>query len=507
MFSSYSFDKYNYRWYVIIHIYIENSENYIFMRGVTMAKKDVTNSSEQVKTRWKMPDTYVILFIVLLFGFLATYILPSGMFDRETVDGVERVIPNTFHGSEGESLGFLDFFNSIQQGLVESADIIFLILMTGAMFEIIEKSGALRGVIHAAVEKTKGNEFWLIAVISTIFALAGAVGAVANAVIAFVMVGVIVARSLRLDPIIAAAITFGANFAGFSVGFINPYTLGIAQDIADLPLFSGMLFRIIIFVIILSVTIWYIWRYAKKILADPSKSIIGVYESDDEEEVLEEDTIFTGRHKLIILFVTLSLMFFVYGSIQLEWDINNMSAFFIFISLGAGVIAGMHYNTLATTFLDGARNLVYGALIVGLARAVIVVLEDGKVIDTIVYAISVPLENLSPVWSAIGMLISNTILNFFVNSGSGQAMIAMPMMTPLSDMIGVSRQVAVQAYQFGDGLSNLVFPTSGILMASLAVAKIPWIKWLRWVMPLFLIWMAIAVISLTIGVLINWGPF
>lgn len=471
-----------------------------------MSKNESTNSTEKTTTRWRMPDTYVILFIVLLFGFLATYILPSGTFDRETVDGVERVIPNTFQGTEGGSLGFLDFFNSIQQGLVESADIIFLILMTGAMFEIIEKSGALRGVIHAAVEKTKGNEFWLIAVISTIFALAGAVGAVANAVIAFVMVGVIVARSLRLDPIIAAAITFGANFAGFSVGFINPYTLGIAQDIADLPLFSGMLFRIIIFLLILTVTIWYIWRYAKKILADPSKSIIGVYESEGEES-LDQDTRFTGRHKLIILFVTLSLIFFVYGSIQLEWDINNMSAFFIFIALGAGVIAGMHYNTLAITFLDGARNLVYGALIVGLARAVIVVLEDGKVIDTIVYAISVPLENLSPILSALGMLLSNTILNFFVNSGSGQAMIAMPMMTPLSDMVGVSRQVAVQAFQFGDGLSNLVFPTSGILMASLAVAKVPWLTWLKWVMPLFLIWMAIAAISLTIGVLIDWGPF
>lgn len=464
---------------------------------------DVTN--KQQRKRWEMPDTYVILFSVLLLGFLATYILPSGTFDREVVDGVERVIPNTYHEIEGETLGFLDFFYSIQKGMVNSVDIIFLILFTGGMFEIIERSGALRGVIHRAVEKTQNNEFWLIAVVSTIFALAGAVGAVANAVIAFVMIGVIISRTLRLDPIVAVAITFGANFAGFSVGFMNPYTLGIAQDIADLPLFSGMLLRMIVFVIILATTIWYVWRYVKKISADPSKSVVGVYEDDSNGEDFEAP--FTIRHKLILLFVALSLIFFVYGSIQLEWDINDMAAFFVFISLGSGVLAGMHYNTLAATFLEGTRKLIYGAMIVGLARAVIVVMEDGQILDTIVYALSVPLENLSPVWSAVGMLISNSILNFFVNSGSGQAMIVMPMMTPLADMGGVSRQVAVQAFQFGDGLSNLIFPTSGILMASLAVAKLSWTKWLKWVMPLFLIWLVIAFITLTVAVLINWGPF
>lgn len=472
---------------------------------MTSQNNNSSLSNIQPEKRWRMPDTYVILFAVLLLGLLATYILPSGSFEREVVDEVERVIPNTYQVSEGKTLGFLDFFNAIQKGLIESADIIFLILMTGAMFEIIEKSGALRGVIHRAVELTKGNEFWLIAVISTIFALVGAVGAVANAVIAFVMVGVIVARALKLDPIVAVAITFGANFAGFSVGFINPYTLGIAQDIAELPIFSGMMLRMVVFILILSTTIWYIWRYTKKILADPSHSAIGVYKRDESGESF--DATFTTRHKLILTFVTLSLIFFVYGSIELGWDINNMSAFFIFIALGSGMIAGMHYNTLAETFLTGTRNLVYGALIVGLARAIIVVLEEGQILDTIVYALSVPLENLSPILSAIGMFISNAILNFFVNSGSGQAMIAMPMMTPLADMVGVSRQVAVQAFQFGDGLTNLIFPTSGILMASLAVAKLSWINWLKWIMPLFLIWFVIAIITLSVGVLINWGPY
>ncbi|UTR12824.1 AbgT family transporter [Evansella sp. LMS18] len=457
------------------------------------------------KKRWEMPDTYVILFTVLLVSVISTFLLPSGEFERETIDGVERVIPGTFSLTEGTTLGLMDIFTAIQMGMVQSADIIFMILFTGAAFEVIERSGALRGGIDRAVALTRGKEFWMIAIVSTIFAIGGAVGAVANAVIAFVVIGVIIARTLKLDPIVAVAITFGANFAGFNVGFANPYTVGIAQGIAELPIFSGAVLRIIVFVIILSITIWYTWRYTKKIMNDPSKSIIGVYKDEDSEG--QEEAPFTLRHKLLLSFVGLSLIFFVYGSIQLGWTINHMGAFFIFLGISAGIIAGMNYNTLALTFLEGAKKLAYGALIVGLARSVIVVLEDGQVLDTVVYGLSVPLEQLPAVLAAIGMFVSSGLLNFLVNSGSGQAMISMPMLVPLADMVGVTRQVAVQAFQFGDGLTNSIFPTSGILMASLAVAGVPWTKWVKWVFPLFLIWVAIAVLMLSFAVMINWGPF
>ncbi|WP_245208166.1 YfcC family protein [Sediminibacillus dalangtanensis] len=466
-------------------------------------KKEKTISNK--KKRWEMPDTYVILFLVLLAGVLATYLVPSGTFERETVDDVERVIPGTYTQVDSSWLSPMDIFTSIQMGMVQSADIIFMVLFTGGAFEIIERSGALRGAINSAVRLTRGKEFWMIAIVSTLFAVGGAVGAVANAVIAFVAIGVIIARTLRLDPIVAVAITFGANFAGFNVGFINPYTVGIAQNIADLPMFSGALFRIIVFVIILSLTIWYTWRYAKKIMKDPSKSIIGVYQDDEETQSLTEA--FTLRHKILLGFVGLGLGFFVYASIQLGWTINHMAAFFVLIGIVSGIIAGMHYNTIAVTFLQGTQKLVYGALVVGLARAVIVVLEDGQVLDTIVHALSVPLESLPSVLAAIGMFISSAFLNFLVNSGSGQAMISMPMLAPLADMVGVTRQVAVQAFQFGDGLTNSIFPTSGILMASLAVANVPWTKWLKFIFPLFIAWVVIAIIMLTIGVMINWGPF
>ncbi|WP_371069177.1 YfcC family protein [Sediminibacillus sp. JSM 1682029] len=472
---------------------------------MALSKGEKEKAINNERKRWEMPDTYVILFLVLLAGVLATYLVPSGTFERETVEGVTRVIPDTYTQTDSSWLSPMDIFTAIQMGMVQSADIIFMVLFTGGAFEIIERSGALRGAINSAVRLTRGREFWMIAIVSTLFAVGGAVGAVANAVIAFVAIGVIIARTLKLDPIIAVAITFGANFAGFNVGFINPYTVGIAQNIADLPMFSGALFRIVVFVVILSLTIWYTWRYAKKIMKDPTKSIVGIYQDDEEVQTLTEE--FTLRHKFLLSFVGLGLAFFVYASIEMGWTINHMAAFFVLIGIVSGVIAGMHYNTIAITFLQGTQKLVYGALVVGLARAVIVVLEEGQVLDTIVLALSVPLESLPSVLAAIGMFISSAFLNFLVNSGSGQAMISMPMLAPLADMVGVTRQVAVQAFQFGDGLTNSIFPTSGILMASLAVAGVPWTKWLKFIFPLFIAWVVIAVIMLTIGVMINWGPF
>ncbi|GGC96020.1 hypothetical protein GCM10007216_28510 [Thalassobacillus devorans] len=345
----------------------------------------------------------------------------------------------------------------------------------------------------------------MIAVVSVLFALGGAVGAVANSVIPFVAIGVIIARALKLDAIVAVAITFGATFAGFNVGFLNPYTVGIAQSIADIPLFSGMLLRVIAFVVIVGATIMYTWFYAKKVLEDPGKSLIGVLDAEQGSKG-ELTAPFTGRHKVILSFVGISLLFFIFATIQYEWTIDHMAAFFIIIGLVSGVIAGMNYNKLAITFLEGCQKLVYGALIIGVARAILIVMENAAILDTFVHALSIPLEGLSPVFAALGMFVANGAMNFLVPSGSGQAMIAMPILSPLADMIGVTRQVAVQAYQFGDGFTNSIFPTSGPLMASLAVAGVSWIKWAKWMLPLLLIWTVIAIAMLVIAVMIGWGP-
>lgn len=462
-------------------------------------------SNRKSKWKWEMPDTYVILLFVLLLAAAATYIVPAGTFEREVVEEVERVVPNTYSETEQNPTGFMDIFLALQSGMVQSGGLIFLVLFAGGAFEVVERSGAIKGGILRAVNKTRGKEFWLIALVSVLFALGGAVGAVANSVIPFVAIGLIIARALKLDAIVAVSMTFGATFAGFNVGFLNPYTVGIAQSIADVPLFSGMMLRVLAFVVIVGVTILYTWRYAKKILKDPAKSLIGVLEEGNGDES-ELKAPFTVRHKLILSFVAICLAFFVFATIQFQWSIDHMAAFFIIIGIGSGIIAGMDYNKLTMTFLEGCKNLVYGALIIGVARAILIVMENAQILDTFVYALSVPLEGLTPVFAALGMFVANGLINFLVPSGSGQAMIVMPILSPLADMIGVTRQVAVQAYQFGDGFTNSIFPTSGPLMASLAIAGVPWIKWAKWMLPLLLIWVVIAVVMLTVGVLIEWGP-
>lgn len=456
----------------------------------------------------KMPDTYVLLFGILLIAAIATYLVPAGQFERVEKDGLTMVVPGTYHGVESSGVGVMDILLSMQKGMVESGSIIFLVLFIGGLMEVIESTGSIKAAVMKAIDKTRGNEFILIAVITILFALGGAVGAVANSVIAFVSIGLIISKALRLDPIIAVAITFGATFAGFNVGFINPYSVGIAHKIAELPLFSGLLFRVIVFVVIVSITIWYTWRYAKKVLKDPNNSILSKsFLADEELDESELQTEFTKKHKGILIFVGLAFAFMVYGTIQFKWSLDHMSAYFLGVAILVGVIGKIHYNQFIVHFMRGAEKLLYGALIVGAARAILVVLEQGQVLDTIVYALSNLFTGLSPIMATMAMFVANTIISIVVPSGSGQAVLIMPIITPLADMLGVTRQVAVQTYLFGDGFTNSIIPTSGTLMASLAIAGIPYTKWFKWMFPLFLIWMVIAVITLIIAVSINWGPF
>ena len=457
------------------------------------------------KKKWEFPDTYVIVFAVLLLAVAATYIVPAGTLDRIENDGITTIVSGTYENVESAPAGFMDIFMSVQTGMVESAGLIFLVLFAGGMFEIINKSGAIHTGIYSAIDRMRGKEFLLIATIIILFALGGAVGALANSVIPFVAIGVLLVKALKLDAIVAVAITFNAAFIGFSAGFLNPYTVGVAHNISELPLFSGMTFRLIAFVLLVGVTIWYTWRYCRKILNDPSRSLIGI-EAGGEDKLNFDET-FTSRHKMILLWTAAALIFFVFAVVKFQWTTDHMAAFFVIIGLVAGIIAGMNYNTIAITFLEGCKNLVYGALIIGLARAVLVIMENGQILDTLVNALSQPLSALPPVATAIGMFVMNSVFNFFVPSGSGQAAIMMPIQTPLADMIGITRQVSVLAFQFGDGFSNVLFPTSGPLMASLAVAGVSWIKWAKWFFPLFLIWTGIAFVLLTVAVLINLGPF
>jgi len=460
------------------------------------------------KSRLALPDAYVILFIILLLAAIATYFIPAGTYERVTEGDVTKVVPDSFEYAEESRTTVIDLFVSIQNGMIDSADLIFLVLIIGGAFAVVESTGAIDSLIMRTIDKTKNKEALLIIFVAGLFSILGTLGVIVNAVIAFIPIGIILARTMKLDAIVGVSIIYLGAYAGFTTAFLDPLTTGMAQQIAEVPLFSGIGYRVIVYLAVLLVTILYIIWYTRKIKNNPEKSIIAEnpFPKFDEESIDNAPTELTLIHKLTLSWLTLGIAFYVFGVFRFDWALNEMAGMFILIAVGTAIIAKITPNKLVTEFFQGCKSLVYGALIIGMARSIVVVLEDGNVLDTIVHGMSIAMSPFTSATGAVVMFIANSLFNLIVSSGSGQAMIVMPIMTPLADMMEIPRQVAVQAYKLGDGFTNTVTPTSGVLMASLAVAGVPWTKWIKFMFPLLLIWTAIGIISIIISIFINWGP-
>ncbi|WP_245628099.1 YfcC family protein [Shouchella shacheensis] len=461
------------------------------------------------KFKLKMPDTYVVLFILMIVCAIGTYFVPAGEFNRIENNGITVVEPESYERIEQTPVGITDIFLSYPRGMIETANIIMLILFIGGAFKIMEASGAVNAGIMGLIKRFENRKFTLIVILGILFSLLCTTGFSANATIAFIPIGILIAKALKLDAVAGVAIVFLTSMAGFNTAFLNPKTLGVAQEIAELPLFSGLTYRVILYILFAAATILYVIWYSNRILKDPSKSFMGEekFQTSDGDDELSKAQKFTGRHALVLLLFVAGIAFYVYGSLVHDFDMNDMTAIFLVIAIGAGIIGRLNSTEIVNNFMQGAQNLVYGALVVGAARAVVFILEDGRILDTVIYAMSIVLEPLSPIAGAIGMLVANGVFNFFVPSGSGQAVVTMPVWTPLADMLEINRQVAVQAFQLGDGFTNSLFPTSGILMASLAIGGVPYSAWLKFIWRIMLIWFAIGAVALAMGVIINWGPF
>ncbi|WP_026703131.1 YfcC family protein [Salibacterium aidingense] len=456
-----------------------------------------------------MPDAFVILFSLLLLAWVGSYLIPSGEFERTSGD-VETVIPGSFHFVDSANLGIMDLFLAIQNGIIDTAHLISLVLIMGGAIAVIESSGTINAGVKVLVNKTRNQTYLLVAAVSTTFGIISAIGVGSNAVIAFIPLGIILGKALKLDAIAGIAIVYLGYFSGSAAAVFDPITLGVAQEIAELPLFSGLTLRVILFFVLLAVTITYVSLYIRKISADPSKSLMGDRPFSDEpshEEPGEENPVFTTTHKLLILFFALCLGVFVFGSINLGWGINELAAIFLMNAIGSAIIAKIHPNDFVKKFMGGARNILYGALIIGIAKAITVLMENGLILDTVVNGLFVPLSHLSPMLGALAMFFFNLIFNLLVPSGSGQAAVVMPMLTPLADMLDLTRQTAVIAFKLGDGITNIITPTSGVLMAVLAVGGVSWIRWIRFVFPLVCLWSLVAIVFVVAAVLIDYGPF
>ncbi|UJL45675.1 YfcC family protein [Virgibacillus sp. NKC19-16] len=462
------------------------------------------------KKRFVMPDAFIIIFSIVFLASVATYFIPAGSYERENVDNVTQVVPDSYSTVESNPTNLLDLFKSVQLGLVESANIIFLIFIIGGIVAIINSTGSINTGINALIVKTKGRYMILIMSVAAIFGILATMGVAANAVIAFIPIGIALARSLNLDAIVGVATVYLGYYAGMVAGVFDPTILGLAQSIAELPLFSGITLRIVIFITLIIITITYINFYAKKVKNDPSKSLMGdrlFTDNNDESAGQVKDANFTGKQKLIVLTFFVFIIFFVYGAFNYGWSINELAAIFLIMGVVVALIAKITPNQFISTFMDGARSLVYGALVVGIARAVIVVLEQGNILDTIVHAALVPLESTSLFVGGQLLFAFNLLFNLLVTSGTGQASIIMPLMVPIVDLLGLTRQTGVLILKLGDGFTNIITPTSGVLMAVLAVGGVQWTKWAKFVLPLLLMWVAVGAIAVGFATLTGYGPF
>ena len=460
---------------------------------------------------FKIPHTYVILFSVIIIMSMLTYVLPAGEYNRINDEAVDRIVvdPESFHYVDQNPIGIFDLIQSIPKGMAAASEIIFFLFIIGGAFQIINVTGSIEAGIGKVAKRLYGKEKLMIPIFMSIFAFGGSTFGMSEEVIIFVPIGVALSRALGFDAITGTAMIALGAACGFNSGFMNPFTVGVAQQIAELPMFSGVLMRVIIFVVLLVITTIYISRYATKVKNDPKSSIVYDLEQREKDKKIDLNNMveMTTRHSVILLSVLIGFIIIMYGVFELDWYILEIGSVFLAMGLVSGVIGGLKPSRIAEEFVSGAQSIVFGALVVGIARGILVVMTDGMIIDTIVYSLAHTIQVLPKSIAVIGMYIVQIIINFFIPSGSGQATATMPIMIPLADILGITRQTAVMSFQFGDGFTNSIIPTASSLMAYLSIAKIPYEKWFKFIWPLMLIWIGTGVIFLIIANAISYGPF
>lgn len=451
-------------------------------------------------------NPFVMLFLVIVIVYIASFFVSPGTFDREVVDGRNQVVPGSYHSIEKKILSPFDIFRAIPNGLIGSANIVFLVLIVGGAVEIFNRTGAIPAGVNRLVNGAgkKGANFVLV-VLFAIFAVLGGFLGWVEAAIPFVPLVIPVILALGFDSMTAVGLVILGSMVGFAVGPTNMYTIGIAHQVAELPMFSGFGLRFIVYLVFCLVALIYLLIYANRTKKDPSKSLVkDIDVSDLKFDYSQETGKMTAAHTISLLVLAATFGVVVFGMMKLGWNINDMSAAFLVAGIVAGFIGGMGPSTMVNTIMAGAKGSIGGAMVVGVARGVQWMLDSTGLMDPIINSASGILENLPPIGSAIGIFIVVTILNGFVASGSGKAVALMPIIIPLADLVGVTRQTATLAYQFGDGITNMMWFTYGTLLIFLSYGKVPLSKWYKFLWPLALILAVLAIVFLFIAVGINY---
>ncbi len=461
--------------------------------------------------RFEMPHIYVILFIFTAIAAVLTHFLPAGQYDRVTLtNGRVAIDPESFRYVEADPVGLVDFMLAIPRGLGEASMVVFFTFIIGGMFMVIRRTGVIEVAVDKLTRRFAERSILVIPVLMVVFAVVATLICTQELALVYVPVILPLMIALRFESVTACGVALLATTAGFTAGVLNPVNTGLGQTIAELPLWSGMGLRAALFLCILGAGIAYLLRYAARVRANPALSLMaGDAAEADKRRLYQHATdegalAYTPRQKAAGITAILFFAVMVWGVLTRGWFMMEMSGLFVLMGISVGLVAGLTTAQICDGFNEGFRDVLVGAMIVGFARAVAVMLEQGQVMDTLVHGLGELVGGFPEMLSAIGMFLAQLGFNFVIPSGSGQALVTMPIMAPLSDLIGVTRQTSVLAFQLGDGLSNILYPTSGYFMATLALAGVGWDKWVRFFFPLFCIWVAIATVFMIFAQATQW---
>lgn len=466
-------------------------------------------SKKNILMRVKVPHIYVLIFAIILIAAALTYLVPAGQYSY-TVDpatGRSLVAPDSFSYMEQSPTDLVTLARAIPTGMAASVDVIMLVVLVIAAFEIVNATGALNAGIFAMLRVLQGKEFVVLAGMTVLFAVVGGFLGWAEGILIFIPLSVSMTRAMGYDNMLGVGIVMLGGGAGFTAGPLNIYTTGICQGIAGLPIFSGLAFRMIAFLIFTLMAITYVLLYARRLKADPANSY--VYDLDVSGEAAQTEVpAFTLRKKLIVTVVILGFIGIAYGTAKLGWYLKEISGMFILLGIVVGIIAGMSPSSMSQAFAKGAAGIIPSALVIGMARGVLYIMEQGHILDTVIHALAGALNQLPGAASALGISVIATIFNFFITSASSKAAMLMPILMPLGDLLDIHRQVITVAFQFGDGFSNYFWPTSGIVMAGLAMGgNIPWEKWAKWTWKIMVSWTLVGLGLVLVAQLLPLGPF
>ncbi len=459
-------------------------------------------------------NTSIILLSLVILTAICTWLIPAGQYDKQNIDGRQVLVEGSYHAIEASPQNVFDVLKAPMQAFTRSAtaEIMAFLLIIGGAFMIIEKTGAITAAIKRASTlflKHPALRSLYIPVTMTLFSLGGATFGMSEETLIFIPIFIPLSLSLGYDSVVGLSIPFLGAAAGFAGAFMNPFTEGIAQGIAQLPLYSGLGLRLIVWVTATIATIAFIMWYARKIEKNPQASLTYEFDKERKKELhmnkKEGDGELKTTHILVLIAFAITMVLLVFGVVKYEWYITEIGALFFGLAIVASVCGKLTVGEATSAFYEGVRGMAEIVFLLALATSIIIIAENGNILDSAMHYMAGVISHLNSVVAAWAAFIMQAIINFFIPSGSSKAVLTMPILAPLSDLIGLSRQTMILAYQFGDGWTNVCIPTNAIVIAAIGMAKMSFQKWFKFVLPLVGIWFLMSFAFLAIAVKINWA--